>query len=154
MAQDGASHTIFLTESKEQDAARWTVGMETIVHGLPWYITYDWYQLGSHWAPTSFDGNYDEQSNLPPDWATYIGFDYDPTGADQSRIYDDTLNDLGGSVGVPPGIFGPSSDHAGVVHHLFGDNNCRGISTDVDVALYMFLITRNGKDPTGAFFED
>jgi prepilin-type N-terminal cleavage/methylation domain-containing protein len=140
---DGMSHTVWLCESKEQEAARWTVGMETIVHGLPPYVSYAPYTR--YWAPQGFNGDYDEQSAISRDWSTYVVFDYDLDN------YDDVLGDLGSATYIA--VFGPSSDHAGVVFHTFGDGSCRSIAADMDVALYMFLITRNGGDPTGKFFE-
>ena len=48
--------------------------------------------------------------------------------------------------------FGPSSSHPQVVNHLFADGGVRSVNKDVDVATYMFLITRDGGDPTGQFF--
>jgi hypothetical protein len=49
----------------------------------------------------------------------------------------------------PPSVpqYGPSSDHDGVVNHLFADGSAKKISDQIDAAAYMFLITRNGGDP-------
>jgi hypothetical protein len=44
--------------------------------------------------------------------------------------------------------FGPSSGHPIIVNHLMADGSVRSIDRDVDVALYMFLITRAGADPS------
>ena len=43
--------------------------------------------------------------------------------------------------------YGPSSRHLGVVNHLFADASIHAISADIDVATYMFLITRAGGEP-------
>jgi len=43
--------------------------------------------------------------------------------------------------------YGPSSRHPGVVNHLFADGSVHGISKNIDVATYMFLITRAGGEP-------
>jgi len=140
-AQDGASHTIFVCESVEQNAARWTLGMETLVVGLPPEVTYTWHEIYS--APDGFDGNFGPQGGVRkahPDWVAYVGYDY------QNKRYQDYTG------GTLQAIYGPSSHHRGYVNHLFGDCNVRMINDDIDLALYMFLITRNGRDPTAGFF--
>jgi hypothetical protein len=43
--------------------------------------------------------------------------------------------------------YGPSSDHPGVVNHIMADGSGHSLSTRIDVAIYMFLITRAGADP-------
>jgi len=43
--------------------------------------------------------------------------------------------------------YGPSSGHPMVVNHLMCDASVASIEKDVDVAMYMFLITRNNADP-------
>jgi len=142
MAQDGSSHTIFVCESVEQDAARWTLGMETLVVGLPPEVTYTWHER--HFAPDGFDGSFGSQGGVRkahPDWVAYVGYDY------QNKRYQDYTG------GKLQAIYGPSSHHPGVVNHLFGDCNVAPINNNIDVALYMFLITRNGRDPAGAFFQ-
>ena len=44
--------------------------------------------------------------------------------------------------------YGASSGHGGVVNHLFGDGAVWSISKEIDVAVYMFLITRRNGDPS------
>ncbi len=44
--------------------------------------------------------------------------------------------------------YGPSSNHAAVVNHLMADGSVHSLSKQIDVAAYMFLITRNGSDPS------
>ena len=48
--------------------------------------------------------------------------------------------------------YGPASHHPGVVNHLFADGSVHGVSNNVDAGLYMYLITRDGGDPSNAFF--
>jgi hypothetical protein len=43
--------------------------------------------------------------------------------------------------------FGPSSEHAGVVIHGFGDGAVRTIVDDVDPTVYIQLITRSDREP-------
>jgi hypothetical protein len=47
--------------------------------------------------------------------------------------------------------YGPSSQHAGLVNHLFADGGARPVQSNIDVALYFFLITKNNQDPTSAY---
>ncbi len=46
--------------------------------------------------------------------------------------------------------YGPSSDHATIVNHLMADGSVHSLSKQIDVSAYMFLITRNGSDPSPA----
>jgi len=43
--------------------------------------------------------------------------------------------------------YGPSSRHPGVVNHLYADGSVHGIATNIDMATYMFLLTRAGGEP-------
>ena len=64
-------------------------------------------------------------------WAyrTYLDWDYDRSPYD-------------GADGLQGGKYGPSSGHANVVNHLFADGRAHSISRDIDLTLYMSLITR------------
>jgi len=98
-----------------------------------------------YFAPDGFDGQFDEQSgvrNAHSDWQTYVGYDY------KNGSYKDYTG------GTLQAIYGPGSHHPGCVIHGFGDNHARAIDDDIDLALYMFLITRNGHDPAGDFFAE
>ena len=46
--------------------------------------------------------------------------------------------------------YGPSSNHPGVVNHLFADGSVHGISVDIDTSTYMFLLTRSGGETIDA----
>jgi type II secretory pathway pseudopilin PulG len=45
--------------------------------------------------------------------------------------------------------YGPASRHPGVVNHLYADGSVHGVSQTVDLAAYMFLLTRAGGEPSG-----
>jgi len=74
----------------------------------------------------------------PDDGCTYLQEDYEARPYMASRNYK----------------YGPSSDHPGLVNHLFADGSVHPVSDDVDAGLYMFLITRSGKDPCSEFFTE
>ncbi|MEO1495706.1 MAG: DUF1559 domain-containing protein [Planctomycetota bacterium] len=43
--------------------------------------------------------------------------------------------------------WGPSSLHPGVALHGFGDGHAKAVKQDIDPDTYLFLITRNGREP-------
>ncbi|NQT38559.1 MAG: hypothetical protein HQ581_13770, partial [Planctomycetes bacterium] len=95
----------------------------------------------SYYAPTGFDGKFGDESSVDAP-RTYLDWDYEDS------------DDGPYLPGKGQGVFGPGGPHPGAVNHLFVDASVRTISTDIDAALYMFLITRDGGDPTGEFFKD
>ena len=46
---------------------------------------------------------------------------------------------------------GPQSQHPSVTNHLMVDGSVHTLSNTIDVAAYMFLITRESGDPAPAF---
>lgn len=155
-AGDGTSNTILCVESIEQSAARWAVGMETMVVALPPNIDYEF--VGGYWAPLGFvPGLYAEDSRLVKTYRTYLDWDYKI-----NRWYDDEgltlspgpVSSLGHVYRQYPIHYGPSSHHPGVTNHLFVDGSVHGMSNKVDTALYMFLVTRDAGDPTEYFGSD
>ena len=141
---DGSSRTALVCESAEQLVARWTVGVETILVGLPpdWtfvmntglsYYHPNGYTAGAFWSETTVDPR-----------KTYLAWDYRPS-PDGDGPYDD--GGYAGTVGGTAPEMGPSSDHSGVNNHMFGDGSVHSIATNIDPALYMFMITRANGDP-------
>ena len=49
-------------------------------------------------------------------------------------------------------IHGPSSEHPGVVNHLFVDGQAKNIADGIDANVYFHLITRRGNEPVGRSF--
>ncbi|NQT41072.1 MAG: DUF1559 domain-containing protein [Planctomycetes bacterium] len=142
---DGLSQTIMIAETVEPVAARWAVGSEATLVGLPPSVTFARPTVDGtvlpFFAPTGFDGQHgdDSQADQP---RTYLDWDY---GDPHDGPY---------LPGKNQPTFGPGSHHPGAVNHLFVDANVQTIATDIDSALYMFLITREGGDPTDEFFKD
>ncbi len=128
---DGTSNTVMVCETVEQKEAVWCMGSTATLVGLPPSVSYDIpVAYGGYWAPTGFNGNYDEEgrtSHLP----TYLRWDYDRDGPYLSKQYRK----------------GPGSEHPGVVNHLFGDGTVHSLSKQIDAAMYFFLITRANGDP-------
>jgi type II secretory pathway pseudopilin PulG len=53
---------------------------------------------------------------------------------------------------TPPGrLWGPSSMHrTGLVNHVFGDGHVVAISDQIDANMYLWIVTRNGGEPSDA----
>ncbi len=145
---DGATHTIMACETIEQTYARWMVGTEATLAGLPssddpahgnttitLNTTYNFY------APQGFNGKFDADGAIPSNVKAYVGYDYAPPIVENGNLYDPT-NKV---------HYGPSSMHSGIVNHLFADGAVHQIRSNIDVALYFFLITKNNGDPTDAY---
>jgi len=148
-SRDGESNTILLAESKEQYRSRWTMGTETAVVGIPVA------ELGGesffidkgegeyrYASPQGFVANrWNEESLIDAESnRTYMNHDYE-----QSPYLDDVADTYREEFQSMP-FYGPSSDHTSVVNHVFADGSARSLSIDMDVAAYMFFITRNNSD--------
>ena len=148
--QDGTSHTAIVVESVEPYFARWLLGLETAVVGLPssasiqpasGTITYPY--------PAGYTQNkfWDETTVTNP--LTYLDWDYDATDYVDGAIPPATTPPSQTHTGSVTGAkYGPSSHHAGITNHLFADGSVHTISNEIDAAAYMFLITRNNGDPS------
>lgn len=53
----------------------------------------------------------------------------------------------GAEVGLSDWEFGPSSDHPGVILHLFGDGSVHSFTASTATDTYTYLISRNGGEP-------
>jgi prepilin-type N-terminal cleavage/methylation domain-containing protein len=112
---DGLAHTIFVVESREQDAAVWIDGTAAAAVGR----RFDIGVVPSYAGP---------ETSL--NYAPYYE-------------YGDTNDSIDSR-------YGPSSMHAGVVQHLFGDASARAISDDIEPRVYDALITRAGSEELDA----
>ncbi len=138
---DGTSRTAMLVETVEQNVARWTVGSECVLVGLPPVVTFA--KNESYWHPTGYTSDqFWDQSTIPRKINyTYLDWDYDEFPYDDGGITRPSAAASG------PIKYGPSSHHAGVTNHSFADGSVHTIDNEIDAALYMFIITRNGSDP-------
>jgi prepilin-type N-terminal cleavage/methylation domain-containing protein len=145
-ASDGTAHTILCVESIEPDAARWFIGMETLLVALPPLDIlgnrFDYELITQYWAPLDFTpGLFDEESTVPKTYRTYINWNYM-----RNAWYDDEGLSEDWVI-----HYGPSSQHPDVTNHLFVDGSVHTMDNKTDTALYMFLVTRDAGDPTGHF---
>ncbi|MGA2035420.1 MAG: H-X9-DG-CTERM domain-containing protein, partial [Thermoguttaceae bacterium] len=97
-----------------------------------------------YYAPTSFNGNFGD--NAAPQvlqMRTFLDFKFNSTGQDAGRY--PPFPATAKTQDTPD--YGPSSGHPAVVNHLYIDGSVHSLRKDIDVAAYMFVITRNGGDP-------
>jgi len=148
-SKDGDSNTILLVETTEQYRARWMIGTEAALVGLP---VSDMGGAGffektlRYYHPRNYMPNQWGQNSTidPDDNRTYLNWRYeetpyiDPVASDPKNASTD-LDDS-------EPFRGPDSDHTEIVNHVFVDGSARPISIDTDSAAYMFWITKNGGD--------
>jgi type II secretory pathway pseudopilin PulG len=76
---------------------------------------------------------------------------YGPSDDNRSAVYLPTgaLSDPDISAAAPGRLWGPSSQHAGgIVFHTFCDGHVTGIADSIDPNLYLWIVSRNGGEPT------
>jgi hypothetical protein len=139
--RDGTSNTILVAESAEPRFARWTVGAEAAVVGLPPIVEFEyWGPRGARHRDAASCMTVKGLRNVAEDgtgsdpcywnYRTYLDWDY------EANPYD-------GLDGTKGGKFGPSSHHPGVTNHLMADGSVRAFHRDLSVIVYMKLITRS-----------
>jgi hypothetical protein len=126
--KDGIARTLLAAESRETHMATWYDGQSS------WVIA-----LRTNVVPSEgelFNSGADFMPQLPADAATALNVE--PYLGKQPFIGDSARR------------WGPSSMHAGgAVNHVFVDNHVVSITDDIDPAVYMSLVTRNGGEDLG-----
>jgi hypothetical protein len=145
MNLDGSSHTVQLAETTEQVSARWGHGVEAVTSGFPAAATFSAVGVTTYYGPAGFtQGEFGDDSTVTD--KCYLSYDWPPDGVDDP--YDDPTY----LATTAPCEIGPASDHPAGINHLFADGTVRTLARDTDVAVYMFIITRQGADPSSEFF--
>ena len=161
--QDGGSHTILCAETMADPHSRWYLAAETFLVGLPEstgggptvIAASTTPGVGHPYAyPENYSGGFDAKGHSGAAGLTWLDASLpnrygDEAGAILNPILDATPI---GSLAPSTPENGPSSGHPIVANHLFADGAVRSISKRVDVAAYMFTITRDGGDPPGPVF--
>jgi hypothetical protein len=174
---DGTSHTILCVETMDDTQSVWTFGTDVTVVGLPTAgnnsstsgstpVTFALPQGGqvSYYAPQGFTpGQYDTNSTVTQGYRTYLAYNFAPSGQDAGTylmlttgnttvIKQEKLQPQSGSSGSSSSStsnsvsYGPSSAHS-IVNHLLADGSVQGLNKEIDVAAYMFMITKAAGDP-------
>ena len=132
---DGTAKTILYAESKDEyynswfsAACTWVVGVSnnagTVALGADGFVT----------LPTT--------ESLALDYGDEVYY-RDPS---VTELYM-PANSAGEWAGSEARVFGPSSEHGGLVHHAFADGHAQSINVDVDAQTYLRFITRSDGDP-------
>jgi prepilin-type N-terminal cleavage/methylation domain-containing protein len=162
---DGVTNTILLTETKESDYASWYDGTTAfVVAARPKnpgaLVPYDQSVTRQQTQGGATGGSYWTAGQLGQS-ALMIG---PPTDhSDDGQMYLEsstyqTLNTSGIQGPVSPDAsgkkgwkWGPSSDHAAAVMHVFCDRSVRTLKPDVDKDVYMHLVTiKGGENDSGS----
>ena len=138
--RDGTAYTIGLVETVEPQIARWTVGAEATLVGLSPDVEFCTTRpVGlTFYCPKSYRPGWGDENPDAAKYHTYLNWDY------EQEPYD-------GADGVKGGKFGPGSHHEGRVYHWYLDGTVRSLPQNLDVSLYMFMITRDGHDPASEY---
>ena len=158
---DGTSHTIMAVETTEPILSHWALGWEQSVVALPTRIP-GWTppdavtftnspvppsgfanDYSRYWHPTGFTGTFDDESStMPPEFRTFLSHEVETMGwyfpANQTIVSRWLVNGQ---------QYGPDSQHPKVTNHLMVDGSVHNINKQIDVAAYMFLVTRESGDP-------
>ncbi len=159
--KDGSAHTLLCTECNDPLYGIWTEGRECTIVGLPsggaansdWQVDQNLKTQYGYWCPTGYNGKFDEEApQAIQQLNTYLVYDFNLQDPGIYVSLDSSPVTVPGSSVARSQQYGPSSGHPGVINHLLADGAVRSVSKRVDFCTYMFLITRNGGDPTGQFF--
>ena len=145
---DGTSKTVLMTESREQNFSSWYSGNTSYVVGV-------WPNLSRDPAPPAIDamgdgpnqGAWRASTNDNEESPQFHALN---KGTDKpAQVAAENIWFYAPSSEHPHGgdrKWGPSSNHAGIVLHGLGDGSARRISEEVDSNVYLWLITRNGRE--------
>ena len=149
---DGTSSTVILTETREDVYAAWFDGVTGAVAGF-----IDRAEQGQKvqngYLPKNvslgYQYEYPDEGQLRP--ALNRGGGHQRADRNKVKVYmasgqghsgqgDNDPDDQGGQK------WGPSSEHAAITHVLFGDTQVRVVTDQIDHAVWMWLITRDGRE--------
>ena len=159
--RDGTSHTVLLCETREITRAAWYEGVTAAVVGLarcdslgndtdiPKFIIDPGKNYGrpAQNTQTNLNRGKDGPAGVPVNSNKTI-----PT-FDQTWYSEGVYAYKGTPSGDTTGIWvhGPSSEHPGVVNHVFADGSVKSIVDALNPTIYMHLITRAGSETISGF---
>ena len=161
--QDGGSHTILCAETMADPHSRWYLAAETFLVGLPESTGGGPTVIAASTTPgvghpypypENYSGGFDAKGHSGALGKTWLDASLlNRYGVEAGAILNPIL-DAAVIAALAPSTpeNGPSSGHPIVANHLFADGAVRSISKAVDVAAYMFMITRDNGDPPGPVF--
>jgi hypothetical protein len=141
---DGTSHTILLTESREETYTSWYSGFASYVVGA-------W----PNQPPADYPVGQQQGAGGPIYWNCVsagcdIALNKGDTKGVVEKFYQNTASGRNPHHSSGQRVWGPSSRHPGVVVHCFGDAHAEGVADTVDRNVYLHMITRNGREVDNA----
>ena len=144
MQQDGTSKTAMITESREQEFASWYAGTNAYVVGV-------WPEREGPLVSLPLRGNSAGKTRF---WSfrnqsgNALALNQGSNRATEAgQYYCETTWPHGNSGSGGRRRWGPSSLHSGgIVLHGFGDGHVKGVKAEVDSDVYMYVITRQGRE--------
>ncbi len=122
-ALQSTSQTIFIVETKEEEAAEWVDGTTSVLYAFQTDFT----------------------TSSPDDATDIVALNNWNKSDDDTYKYDSVTGCA--YTGPANGMkWGPSSNHAGLTIHSFGDTNTRSITNEVQPRVYSALTTRRASD--------
>ena len=138
---DGTSKTVVFTESKDELTSNWYSGFAAYTVGV---IPGTSSPSSTLRAQTS--GRY-QNCWTSAQWmqgATALNYGDSRLDTTKDGVFLRRSADPHGDTGRR---WGPSSQHPGVVQHGFGDGHAKPIADTIEGDVYLYLITRNGREP-------
>lgn len=140
---DGTAKTIVFAESRDERQASWYSGLSSHVVGV-------WPQRDAQNLPTRQDNqNTANQGAFTFNGNPEIALNRGSTRSDaqaEMEWYFASGDDPHVSNDSNTRRWGPSSAHPSVVLHAYGDGHATSISEDIDGDIYIWQITRNGRE--------
>jgi prepilin-type N-terminal cleavage/methylation domain-containing protein len=137
---DGTSKTAMVAESREEISTSWYSGAAS-------YVVAAWPNTTGG-ATSPVGSNIANQTTIT--WVCPSGCDHalnkGDTKGDTKKYYQATNPHKTSNAGTATRIWGPSSNHSGVVIHGYGDAHTESVSTSIDSAVYLHMVTRNGRE--------
>ncbi len=123
----GISYTLFAVESLEPRFARWTVGAESAIVGLPRNVEFEKNESWSYVPKGYSEALKGNEDSVYWTYHTYLDWNYDRSPYD-------------GADGARGGKYGPSSNHPDGANHLMCDDSVHFMNRSINVSLYTWLI--------------
>ena len=146
--RDGTSNTFVFSESRDEGYASWVSGLSSYVvaadPGGPGEVS-KLAPAGSTQPPVLTMGAATSAGQL----ALNVGSDVKRLGGPGVTEVSDALGNIYQKIfphGPNARIFGPSSQHPGVVQHAFADGHSTSIEDSIDRDVYLHQVTRSGNE--------
>ena len=154
--KDGSSNTVVVCETKEPSFSAWYDGTTAGLVGLAAGDANNTYfeQAGTGTSASAY--NSIKQSFGVPKTTVKTLLNVGDPLASSPTYYGKVNGATFPFTGITPEWWtnGPSSEHPGVILHLFGDGSVHPVSAGLSATTYMHLITRYGNEPVNDFFSN